>query len=463
MPANLPRHYSPFGTFKELLYAYSDAGETIKYKFGLNSQEEDDEIVGEGNIYKSEVWEYDARLGRRWNLDPIFRAWESGNATLRINPLFNIDRTGLEGEPSTNIKAQTHNLRKDDPYGSALPGLQYNYADNGDTSKYRFGFNNQEQDSELGDYYAFEYRIHDARLGRFLSVDPLARKFSFWSPYQFAGNQCISSIELEGLEVENNLNMFENEDGVGMMDDGNTKDKTLSNSGFHFPGGLYIENSIQAISDITSLVGINSNLLVFNNLNDIMLQVTIDWSLAPEKHKKSDKKFERYKKRVLRQNDGLDIINRMSISNKSYFYGVLSQPSIRIRNGSNIVNVNWPAQISGTYFRVSMAAYNYKPNFMLNTSETYYSLTNPYLLPQYGFHGQVNIAPGQVFVENTYTHRPYGSIETTFLYGSVTDRWRLILHELRENYFRTEYGETYEHAHESAGGLMEVYDFYYDY
>ncbi len=40
---------------------------------------------------------------------------------------------------------------------------------------YRYGFNNQEKEPELGDYYAFEYRIHDARLGRFLSVDPLVK------------------------------------------------------------------------------------------------------------------------------------------------------------------------------------------------------------------------------------------------------------------------------------------------
>jgi RHS repeat-associated protein len=95
------------------------------------------------------------------------------------------------------------------PYGSALPGLQYNYADNGDTSKYRFEFNNQEQDSELGEYYAFEYRIHDARLGRFLSVDPLSFKFPFYSPFQFCSNNPIFSVEIEGLESSKILNETE--------------------------------------------------------------------------------------------------------------------------------------------------------------------------------------------------------------------------------------------------------------
>lgn len=66
---------------------------------------------------------------------------------------------------------------------------------------YKFGFNNQEKDSELGDAYAFEYRIHDARLGRFLSVDPLAPEYPWNSTYAFAENKVIQAIELEGLEA----------------------------------------------------------------------------------------------------------------------------------------------------------------------------------------------------------------------------------------------------------------------
>jgi RHS repeat-associated protein len=65
---------------------------------------------------------------------------------------------------------------------------------------YRYGFNNQEKDPELGEYYAFEYRIHDARIGRFLSVDPLAPEYPWNSTYAFAENRVIDGIDLEGLE-----------------------------------------------------------------------------------------------------------------------------------------------------------------------------------------------------------------------------------------------------------------------
>ena len=40
------------------------------YRFGFNVQEKVDEISGSGNHNTALFWEYDTRLGRRWNLDP---------------------------------------------------------------------------------------------------------------------------------------------------------------------------------------------------------------------------------------------------------------------------------------------------------------------------------------------------------------------------------------------------------
>jgi RHS repeat-associated protein len=71
------------------------------------------------------------------------------------------------------------------------------------SSEYRYGFNGMEKDGELkgeGNSYVYKYRIHDPRLGRFLSIDPLASKYPFNSPYAFCENRVIDGIELEGLE-----------------------------------------------------------------------------------------------------------------------------------------------------------------------------------------------------------------------------------------------------------------------
>ena len=72
-----------------------------------------------------------------------------------------------------------------------------------DLGRYRYFFNGQESDAETygsGVLHAFEYRMHDTRIGRFWSVDPLAGKFPWNSTYAFAENSPIGFLELEGLE-----------------------------------------------------------------------------------------------------------------------------------------------------------------------------------------------------------------------------------------------------------------------
>ncbi len=71
-------------------------------------------------------------------------------------------------------------------------------------AKYRYKHQGQESDSEIlgeGNSYAYEYRMSDARLGRFWRVDPLASKYPYNSPYAFSENRVIDRVELEGLEA----------------------------------------------------------------------------------------------------------------------------------------------------------------------------------------------------------------------------------------------------------------------
>ena len=61
----------------------------------------------------------------------------------------------------------------------------------------------QETDNELkgqGVQYDYGFRIYDARLGKFLSVDPLTSNYPWYTPYQFAENKPIVAIDLDGLE-----------------------------------------------------------------------------------------------------------------------------------------------------------------------------------------------------------------------------------------------------------------------
>jgi RHS repeat-associated protein len=70
---------------------------------------------------------------------------------------------------------------------------------------HRYGFNGKEMDNGVkgeGVQYDYGFRIYDARMARFLSVDPLTASYPWYTPYQFAGNKPIWAIDLDGKEED---------------------------------------------------------------------------------------------------------------------------------------------------------------------------------------------------------------------------------------------------------------------
>ncbi len=80
------------------------------------------------------------------------------------------------------------------PGGMQMPGRSYSNGNN-----YRYGFNGKELDKEVVQY-DYGFRIYDPRLVRFKSVDPLSSSYPYFTPYQFASNNPIVNIDLDGLE-----------------------------------------------------------------------------------------------------------------------------------------------------------------------------------------------------------------------------------------------------------------------
>ncbi|HTA82923.1 MAG TPA: RHS repeat-associated core domain-containing protein [Bacteroidia bacterium] len=90
-------------------------------------------------------------------------------------------------------------ISSNDYYGFGMlePGRNFNSA------LYRYGFNGKEKDNETyGNANEYDYgkRLYDPRLGRFMSIDPLIKKYPMITPYLFASNSPIASIDLMGLE-----------------------------------------------------------------------------------------------------------------------------------------------------------------------------------------------------------------------------------------------------------------------
>lgn len=69
-------------------------------------------------------------------------------------------------------------------------------------SPYSFGFNGKEQDDEIyGDANAYDFgaRVYDARICKYMAIDPLSSVYSYWSPYSFPMNNPIRFIDIYGL------------------------------------------------------------------------------------------------------------------------------------------------------------------------------------------------------------------------------------------------------------------------
>ncbi|MBK7110405.1 MAG: RHS repeat-associated core domain-containing protein [Chitinophagales bacterium] len=86
------------------------------------------------------------------------------------------------------------------PFGMLTPGRNWSSG-----SEYRFGFNGKESDTETygdGNSYDFGERIYDARLGRWMSVDPMSGKYANLSPYVYTANNPILYIDRNGKDYE---------------------------------------------------------------------------------------------------------------------------------------------------------------------------------------------------------------------------------------------------------------------
>jgi hypothetical protein len=104
--------------------------------YGFQTQEKSDEIAGAGNHYTAQFWEYDSRLGRRWNLDPKPNPSISNYATFANNPIWFSDVRGdtvelIIGKPYTDANGEEH------PYGHAA--LRVFNAKEGYDMVYDFG------------------------------------------------------------------------------------------------------------------------------------------------------------------------------------------------------------------------------------------------------------------------------------------------------------------------------------
>jgi RHS repeat-associated protein len=140
--------------------------------------------------------------------DPITNGTEGKRIYELTNHLGNVmvtisDRkTGVDENGDAVIdyyKAEVLTAQDYYAFGMMMPGRTYSNAG----AKYKYGFNGQENDNEVkgeGNSLDFGDRIYDSRLGRWLSLDPLQRKYPWESHYSFVSNNPILYIDADGKD-----------------------------------------------------------------------------------------------------------------------------------------------------------------------------------------------------------------------------------------------------------------------
>lgn len=119
-----------------------------------------------------------------------------GNVRVVVTDLKHIGMNGAAVAPWIADVTSYNN-----PYSFGLPSPERTW--HAGTKSYRYGFNGKESDPEwvgAGGTLDYGERIYDARIARFLSVDPLETDYPEWSPYPFAMNRPIDGVDLDGLE-----------------------------------------------------------------------------------------------------------------------------------------------------------------------------------------------------------------------------------------------------------------------
>jgi hypothetical protein len=87
-----------------------------------------------------------------------------------------------------------------------------------------------------GNQQDYGMRIYDPRIGKFLSVDPITKEYPELTPYQFASNKPINSVDLDGLEAKEVVSVFDKDGNEIVHREDDVKNRYGLGSGtlYHF-------------------------------------------------------------------------------------------------------------------------------------------------------------------------------------------------------------------------------------
>ena len=178
----------------------------------------------------------------------------------------------------------------------------------------RYRYVGKERDAESGLYY-YGARYYAAWTCRFISVDPLAAKYAYLTPYNYAGNKPIGDFDIDGMQSTGDPPLAATGGGAGST--------PVSN------GGTTATATKTKGTDLESKVNGTGNLLIiFKDEKD----------LTPDKYKISTKENENWDYVVVDKENFKNLDNWVSDYAKKY--GKINNLAIRSHGGGRVTDYN---------------------------------------------------------------------------------------------------------------------------
>jgi RHS repeat-associated protein len=97
------------------------------------------------------------------------------------------------------------------PFGLTMAGISSKAA-GGFENKYKYNGKelqyNEFSDNTGLEWYCYGMREYDPQIGRFFRIDPLTDEYVYLTPYQYASNNPVLNIDIDGLEGESSNNLL---------------------------------------------------------------------------------------------------------------------------------------------------------------------------------------------------------------------------------------------------------------
>ena len=155
----------------------------------------------------------------------------------------------ISDKASTTSEPTVVSLSDYYPFGMTEPGRSYSESDD-----YRYGYTGHEKENDLAEgVYITEYRLLDTRLGRWMSVDPLAGKNAMESPYEYCSGNPIIFWDSDGrvkCKEDGTLDINYDMDAVlALMAERypqNLMPKDTENDEYYSNDGIYARNIVNS-------------------------------------------------------------------------------------------------------------------------------------------------------------------------------------------------------------------------